>query len=223
MARSRFDLGYSSAEEAWRLVLDLGLPSMASWTLADLATVDALRGKEEQARAHLAELQGLATSTASMVRAGIARSLGMLDLSLGRPSEALERLLASIDTVRPESNPMVVMGVPDVVEAAVRAQRLDDVGDHLDRFNEWVERFPNRTRLALRARCRALAEESDPEPHYAEAIKFADALSPFDRTRTELLYGEWLRRERRRTDARPHLRAALETFEQLRVSPWAER
>ena len=64
---------------------------------------------------------------------------------------------------------------------------------------------------------------ADAERQFAEAIGLVDALAPFDRARTQLLYGEWLRRERRRTDARPYLRAALETFEQLRVSPWAER
>jgi len=41
--------------------------------------------------------------------------------------------------------------------------------------------------------------------------------------RTELLYGEWLRRVRRRADARGHLRAALEAFERLGAAPWAER
>ena len=48
---SQFDLAYASAEEGYRLAFDLGLPWAASWTLADLATVDALRGDEEQARA----------------------------------------------------------------------------------------------------------------------------------------------------------------------------
>src|SRR5262249_14177287 len=46
---------------------------------------------------------------------------------------------------------------------------------------------------------------------------------PFQRARTELLYGEWLRRERRRIDARPHLRAALETFHRLGVPAWEDR
>jgi hypothetical protein len=41
--------------------------------------------------------------------------------------------------------------------------------------------------------------------------------------RTELLYGEWLRRERRRVDARGHLRKALEAFRGVGAVPWAER
>ena len=202
LGQSRFDLGYSAAQEGWTLAQDLGLPSMASWTLADLATTDAVRGDEAQARAHIAELQAISTSTASMVRAAIARALGMLDLGLGRPSDALEQLLASVDSVRPESNPMVVLGVPDAIEAAQRSQRLQDVTDHFDRFEKWIERFPNRARLALLARSRALMEESDAERHHAQAVQLADALSPFDRARSELLYGEWLRRNRRRIDAR---------------------
>ncbi|QDQ10415.1 helix-turn-helix transcriptional regulator [Streptomyces spectabilis] len=46
---------------------------------------------------------------------------------------------------------------------------------------------------------------------------------PFERARTELLYGEWLRRRLRRTDARPRLRAALELFEAVGAPLWAER
>jgi DNA-binding NarL/FixJ family response regulator len=46
---------------------------------------------------------------------------------------------------------------------------------------------------------------------------------PFERARTELSYGEYLRRARRRVDARLHLRAALDTFEDLRAAPWRKR
>jgi DNA-binding NarL/FixJ family response regulator len=55
------------------------------------------------------------------------------------------------------------------------------------------------------------------------AIELGAALSPFDQARTELLYGEWLRRQNRRVDARPHLRSALQAFDQLAVPPWAAR
>ena len=73
------------------------------------------------------------------------------------------------------------------------------------------------------ARCRALIDESGAERHYHDSLAGADTLSPFDRARTELLYGEWLRRDRRRIDARVHLRSALDDFEQLGVTPWADR
>jgi DNA-binding CsgD family transcriptional regulator len=45
----------------------------------------------------------------------------------------------------------------------------------------------------------------------------------FSRARTHLAYGEYLRRSRRRVDARSELRAALDTFEELKATPWAER
>ena len=224
LGQSQFDLGYAAADEGRRLALDSGQPWVAAWNLADLLTVDSLRGDEERFRARLVELEAIvASSGGSLVRGRIARALGMLELGLGRPSEALANLLVSIDAVRPESNPLVVLGVPDAVEAAVRAQRLGEVADHLDRFQKWVERFPNPARLALLERCLALVEERAAERHYTHAVELGDALSPFDRARTELLYGEWLRRHRRRLDARPHLRAAMELFQRLGVSPWGER
>jgi DNA-binding CsgD family transcriptional regulator len=46
---------------------------------------------------------------------------------------------------------------------------------------------------------------------------------PYDRARTHLAYGEFLRRNQRRVDARVHLRSALETFEDLRAEPLAAR
>ena len=69
-----------------------------------------------------------------------------------------------------------------------------------------------------------LAEGAEAERWYAEALRLhAEGNRPFDRARTELAYGEYLRRERRRTDAREQLRAALTAFEHLRADPWAER
>lgn len=78
----------------------------------------------------------------------------------------------------------------------------------------------------LVARCRAMLAE---EPDEAERL-FADALRrhavdtpPFERARTELAFGERLRRDRRRVDARTHLRNALGAFEGLGTPLWAER
>jgi DNA-binding CsgD family transcriptional regulator len=119
--------------------------------------------------------------------------------------------------------PHRVLQLPDVVEAAVRAHQPDEAADHLARFQEWVERFPTPARLSLLARCQALAAEPEAEPLFVRSLELAETLSPFERARNELLYGEWLRRERRRVDARPHLRTALELFQRLALPPWEER
>ena len=73
------------------------------------------------------------------------------------------------------------------------------------------------------ARCEALLAARDAGEAFGEAAAASPALPPMQRARTELLYGEWLRRERRRTDARAHLRAAAEAFRGLGAIPWAER
>jgi DNA-binding CsgD family transcriptional regulator len=69
-----------------------------------------------------------------------------------------------------------------------------------------------------------LAGDRDAEAHFAAALAH-HARSPrrIDRARTELAFGEHLRRARRRVDARGHLRAALEVFEDVGAAPWAER
>jgi DNA-binding CsgD family transcriptional regulator len=225
IGRSRFDVAYSAAEEGRRLALDVGQPWDAMWNILNLATVNALRGEEYETQAHVEELQRLqAASGASLEPVFARRAVGLLDLTLGRPAEALERFRDFVDAPAGiVMTPHRVHGLPDAVEAAVRAQQLDEAADHLTRFQEWVEQFPTPARLSLLARCHALAAESDAEPHFVRSLELAEALSPFERARTELLYGEWLRRERRRVDARPHLRAALELFQRLDVSAWEER
>ena len=113
--------------------------------------------------------------------------------------------------------------VPDAVEAAARSNRLREVAGHLARFEEWAQSSSDPNALALLARCRALVDEPHAEEHYEQAVALAHSLPPFDQARTELLYGEWLRRQRRRLDARRHLRTALELFRRMGVTPWAAR
>ncbi|WP_193314933.1 helix-turn-helix transcriptional regulator, partial [Georgenia thermotolerans] len=69
-----------------------------------------------------------------------------------------------------------------------------------------------------------LAEGADAERHFRAALAHHER-SPrlVARARTQLAYGEHLRRARRRVDAREQLRAALATFEEVQARPWAER
>jgi len=224
IAESRFELAYASADEGWRLALDTGQQWAATWNLMRLVQIDALRGEQELTHAHVAELQALvARSGATAIGQYAERSLALLDLCLGRPVEALERLLTMISEARAGSHPLFLYGVSDAVEAADRADRLDEVSAHADRFTDWAEQSRSPQGLALLARCRALVDEPHAEKHFARAIELAPALSPFDAARSELLYGEWLRRHRRRIDARRHLRRALECFARLGTAPWEAR
>jgi DNA-binding CsgD family transcriptional regulator len=78
---------------------------------------------------------------------------------------------------------------------------------------------------ALAAHGRALlASDEEAGDWYERSLEHhATSPRPFERARTQLAYGEHLRRRRRRVDARPHLREALATFEDLGAGPWATR
>jgi DNA-binding NarL/FixJ family response regulator len=107
----------------------------------------------------------------------------------------------------------------------VRAGRSDTAAAAaalLDRFAH--ARAPSWTR-ALAARSRALvAAGAEAEGGFEEALRLhADSDRPFDTARTELAFGEFLRRERRRVEAREQLRSALATLERLGAATWAER
>ena len=101
---------------------------------------------------------------------------------------------------------------------------LDEAREILSRFEEWAadSNYPWVQPRLLG--CRALLAEGDEATaHFEEALRLGAGGGPFDLARIQLLYGEHLRRERRRADARVQLRAALEGFELLRAEPWAER
>jgi len=91
------------------------------------------------------------------------------------------------------------------------------------------ERFARETAppwaLALVARCRGLLSDGElAERHFLEALRrHGESARPFDRARTELNFGEFLRRAGHRRQARAHLRPALDAFERLGAGAWAER
>ena len=223
IANSSFDLGYAAAEEGHRLAADIGHDR--GWLLMHMAMAEAVWGRDEDAFRHAEEALTLGQRTESNVLVANAEyTLGFLDLSMGRIEQAAERLLSMTAPVRPGFNPVIVpMSMPDAVETAMRAGRKREAGQRLEVMRGWITAAPTEARHALLARSDALLGERDPDEGFGEAITRAPALPPLQRARTELLYGEWLRRERRRTDARGHLRAALEAFRRLGAVPWAER
>jgi DNA-binding CsgD family transcriptional regulator len=223
LSLSQFDLAYAAAQEGYRLSLDLGYGSGGH--LMNMAAVEAAWGREQDARGHAAEALTLAQRPGSWFPAIVTEwTLGLIDLAAGRPAQAAGRLLAITGSEYPGRNPVIAReAMPDAVEAGVRAGLRDQATARLETFRGLVTAAPAQPRLALLARCDALAGARDPDEAFTEAIARASGLAPLQRARTELLYGEWLRRERRRTEARVHLRAALEQFRTLGAVPWADR
>jgi DNA-binding CsgD family transcriptional regulator len=111
------------------------------------------------------------------------------------------------------------------VEAAVRCGQSELAGEAVERLSKSTQSSGTDWALGLEARSRALVSEADTaESLYREAIeRLARTRIRTDLARAQLLYGEWLRREGRRVDAREQLRAAYEAFSQFGAEAFAER
>jgi ATP/maltotriose-dependent transcriptional regulator MalT len=140
---------------------------------------------------------------------------------LGKYEEAL---IAAEEAVRHDSfSPR--FGIEELIEAAVRCGKPELAADAVERLSETTQASGTDWALGVEARTRALLAEGDAaEQLYREAIeRLARTRIRTDLARAQLLYGEWLRREGRRVDAREQLRAAYEAFSGFGAEAFAER
>jgi DNA-binding CsgD family transcriptional regulator len=113
----------------------------------------------------------------------------------------------------------------ELVEAAVRSGREDVAASAQRRVREMASASGTDWIRGLEARTRALLSEHDTaEGLYREALeRLGRTRMRADLARAHLLYGEWLRRERRRGEAREQLRRAHGFFEDMGMAGFAER
>ncbi len=110
----------------------------------------------------------------------------------------------------------------ELVEAGVRTGRPGEAAAALERLSERTRASGTEWALGTEARCRALV--SDDESLYRESIeRLARSRAAVELARSRLLYGEWLRRENRRTEARELLRVAHGDFSRFGAEAFAER
>jgi DNA-binding CsgD family transcriptional regulator len=150
-------------------------------------------------------------------------SEAVLRIGLGRYAEALAAAEpATAETYLPLSAQLVL---PELVEAAMRTGRADLAAGALDRLSAMTAVEGSDWAKGLEARSRALVSEGpEAEQCYAEAVERLGRtpLRP-ELARARLLYGEWLRRENRRLDARHQLHAAHLLFTEIGADAFAER
>ncbi len=110
----------------------------------------------------------------------------------------------------------------ELIEASARSGRAEEAAAAFDRLSERTRASGTEWALGVEARCRGLL--GGDESLYQESVeRLARSRAVVELARSRLLYGEWLRRENRRMDAREQLRAAHEMFSRMGAAAFAER
>jgi DNA-binding CsgD family transcriptional regulator len=222
MWTGQFALADAYHSEAAEIAAVLG-EDREGWLMVK-AELLAWQGLEADARATAAStITGASDANTAGVAVNSARlGLAVLEIANGRYAEALAsaRQVFNDDPLTHGNHCL-----REVVEAAVRAGEDEIAQQALARLETRGEASGTPWALGLIARCRALlAEGNEAERLFREALGHL-TLTPVttDVARTNLLYGEWLRRQGRRSDARSQLQHAYELFAAMGANAFAQR
>jgi DNA-binding CsgD family transcriptional regulator len=185
----------------------------------------ALRGRESEAISLIDE------SRVDATRRGEGIGLSVLDWAqavlyngLGRYDDARVAALRLFEYLHDVGGP-VNWGMVELIEATVRAGTPELAAGVCSRLAEMARASGTNWALGVAARSEALmVEDQRAEALYVQAIdRLGRTRMAVDLARAHLLYGEWLRRQRRRLDARTHLRSAHDRFSDFGMEAFAER
>ena len=192
-----------------------GLVGLAGW-----------RGREVDASRLIEATMNEVGARGEALGLGAAQWAGAVLLNgLGRYQDALTAAERSIEHQHPEDQGFSEWGTVELIEAAVRSGQPERAADALQRLSNTTRVSGTDWALGIEARSLALVSEGEAaEGRYRLAIeRLARTRMREELARAHLLYGEWLRRERRRTDAREQLRTAHAMFEAMSAEAFAER
>ncbi|MEU4659930.1 helix-turn-helix transcriptional regulator, partial [Streptomyces sp. NPDC023723] len=216
------------AEEGLRTALRAGQRNTAALHHAVLAMAASIEEAPEVVARHVTAAQTTARRHGLAQAATLAEwAAARVDLGRGRPRDAADRLgLLVLPGPRRGHFAVWRLAVPCFVEAAVPAGRYEEARTVLADFADWAAFGADRQSTGQLARCRALlAGEQDADELFRRALARHDETGggDFERARTALLYGKWLRRRRRPREARDRLGGALAGFERCGAGVWAEQ
>ncbi|MEV6039206.1 AAA family ATPase [Nonomuraea sp. NPDC052116] len=222
LLRGRHAEAAESGAEAWRIAHDTGQAGRLRHLHGILAWLAAVEGEDDTCVRLAGQADGAARERHGSGWGGCA--LILLDLVRARYEAAAERMARILDG--PLGHTVIVtFAMADHVEACARLGDPGRASEAFARFDAWAAASGRPGAAAVAHRCRALlAPRGEAEAHYSAALEWhARGGRVFEHARTELLYGEWLRRARRRSDAGAQLRSAMGRFAALGAAPWAER
>jgi DNA-binding CsgD family transcriptional regulator len=143
--------------------------------------------------------------------------------AMGRYVDAA--LVAEQAASHPQEFGMGVWALPELIEATAHTNEPDRAAEALARLSDATRASGTDWALGLETRSRALlSSDAHADPLYREAIShLSGTRARVDLARAHLVYGEWLRRQKRRTDAREQLHEAYEMFASMGLDAFAER
>jgi DNA-binding CsgD family transcriptional regulator len=185
---------------------------LAAWQGRAAETRELVERTNVEARARA---EGVALAVGDYARAVLCNGLGQYDEALQAARSASE-----FEEVVVEN-----WGLSELVEPAVRTGRHDIARAALDRLAVKAGAAGTAWALGIEARSRAIISDGEvAERSYRKAIELLGATRVrAELARAQLLYGEWLRREDRRVDARDQLRTAYDAFVAMGIDAFAER
>jgi DNA-binding CsgD family transcriptional regulator len=217
----RFDAAEACFEEADEIAATIGSPGILGQSGVGPLVLAAWRGQDARTRALAEACARDGTARGFGIFVGFAQSaLSVLELGLGRYREAMIAAQdASLDQV------LVTRTLPDLVEAAVRCGEEELAAQAAGELGESTTASGTDWALGVLARSQALlATGREAERLYREAIDHLQRCRATTQlARARLVYGEWLRRERRRRDAREELRPAAQLFDSMGALAFADR
>ncbi|MQY30984.1 helix-turn-helix transcriptional regulator [Nocardia aurantia] len=191
------------------------------------AKLASFRGDSAQVEFHVE--QALALSRPRRIGVLIAGAYwhsGVHELSVGNPEAAYERLRTLSVPGHESAHPTIArLAAADIAESAWRSGNFEAATTHSELLRTWALR--SRAPWAVASTYRVLALQSEgfvAERYFRRALEVRGMpRCTFHRARTGLLYGEWLRRARRRADAAEQLRLAHAGFQRIEASLWMKR
>jgi DNA-binding CsgD family transcriptional regulator/tetratricopeptide (TPR) repeat protein len=223
----RWGAAEDAAAEGLRLAEEVGAHHVATQSRASLAVLAGARGEHRAVDEHVTRV--LEVSVPRGVRAFNASAYwlrGRAALFDGRPQEALNDLLCLTEPGHEAAHPtFALFAAVDTAEAAVQVGLGDVAEAGVAVVEQWARRTGATWARVAGHRLRGLVQDGS-----AAEVSFRAALDvegvgghPFEQARTLLAYGEWLRRARRRADARFQLAGAAEVFGRLGAEPLRAR
>jgi DNA-binding CsgD family transcriptional regulator len=213
-------------QEAIDLARESGQLVALALGLEGLAEMHARRGREKECRACAAEALGLRDQLGTGIyEIRAIAALGELELGLGDAARAASHLEQVQQLLRDRAiTDADLSPAADLTDVYIRLGRLDDARRAAAEYMAAASAKGQPWPLARALRCQGLvAADTDYSSFFKEAIRLHEQTpDAFETARTQLAYGERLRRDRYRVLAREQLRAAADTFDRLDARPWAD-